>query len=82
MAVNKILTLSDLSEIENFFSKNGYCGIEVVIKVETQEMLNKINEQFYYTNNQEGSPEYAPVVNVNIGNTLFKYIVDESVAEE
>lgn len=82
MAVSKILTLSDLFEIEKFFSKNGYGGIEVVIKVETQEMLNKINEQFYYDSNQEGSPESVPVVNVNIGSTLFKYIVDEDVAEE
>lgn len=82
MAVNKILTLSDLFEIEKFFSKNGYSGIEVVIKVETQEMLNKINEQFYYTINQEGFPESDSVVCVNIRDTLFKYIVDENVTEE
>ncbi len=82
MAVNKVLTLLDISNIANFFAENGYGGLEVVVKVETQEMLDKVNEQFFYSNNQEGSPESVPVVNVNVGDTHFKYVVNEDVAEE
>lgn len=79
MQLNKVLRTEDLFKIESLLSEEGYgdCGLEIVIRVRSKEILDRVNEEFYYSNNKEGTPPDVDDVNVLIGGTRFKYVVDE-----
>ena len=46
--MNNLLKQEDILKIAAFLSNNGYAGLEVINYVDTQEILNKINEDFFY----------------------------------
>lgn len=84
MQLNKVLKLEDLFKIQALLEDEGYgnCGLEVVIKVRNREIFEKVNEEYYYSNNKEGTPPDVDNINVKIGNINFKYVVDDEEAQE
>ena len=81
MSVSGILTADDLEKIAGLLEENGYIdkNITVVINVKNKETLSRINDDFYYRNNQEGVPPDVDEVNVTVSNTRFKYVVEEQL---
>lgn len=79
MSVNGLLTESDLKKIAELLEENGYGehDIQIVINVKSPGILSRINDDFFYRNNQEGTPPDVDEVNVTVGNTKFKYIAKE-----
>jgi len=73
-----VLKFDDLLKIEEFLRDNemdsGNLG--VVMYIETQERLNRINKDYYYKVNPGGdspSNENVKDVNIQIGNVTFTY---------
>lgn len=80
MRLNKVLKLDDLARIYAAIDDEGYgdCGLEIILRVRNKEILNKVNEQFYYEDRKEGTPPDTDEVIVTIGGMTFKYIVDDA----
>ena len=49
------------------------------MEVRSDEVLKKVNEEFYYNGNKEGVPPEVDEVDVCIGNVHFKYVVAKDV---
>ena len=79
MPVKGLLTSNDLEKIASMLNENGYgdSNITIVINVKSKNALSRINEDFFYRNNQEGTPPDVDEVNVDVGGTHFKYIANE-----
>lgn len=79
MSVNGLLTSEDLEKIASLLEDGGYgtSDIMIVINVQSQGILDKINEDFFYRNNQEGTPPKVDEVKVSVGNVNFKYVVKD-----
>lgn len=76
----KVLTIEDLGLISNFFFDNalGDGNIVIEICVDDKETLKKVNEDFFYRLNKNGTlPKNEDVsdVKVDIGDIHFKYVV-------
>ena len=80
MPVGNILTMDDLLKIQALLSEEGYgeCRLKITIPVRNTQTLARVNEEFYYKNNKEGTPPDVEVVDVNVGNINFEYIVEEN----
>ena len=78
MQIVKLEELVKLSAIlkENDFSNKG---VEIIIKVKTNELLNKINEDIYFKNKTPDSPQlsHTDEIILNINGITFKYVVEE-----
>ena len=73
-----VLKYDDLLKIESFLRENEMDNgnLSVVMYIETQERLNRINKDYYYKANPGGTnPLEQDVENVNIkvGNVTFTY---------
>ena len=79
MPVNGLLNSNDLEKIASILEENGYgnSNITVVINVRTKGVLSRINEDFFYRNNVDGTPPDVDEVNVDVGEIHFKYIANE-----
>ena len=79
MLVNGILNGEDLEKISNLLEDNGYgqSNIVILIKVKNKEAISRINDDFFYRNNEEGTPPDVDEINVKVGNVSFKYVVEE-----
>lgn len=79
MLVNGILNGEDLEKISNLLEDNGYgqSNIVILIKVKNKEVISRINDDFFYRNNEEGTPPDVDEINVKVGNVSFKYVVEE-----
>jgi hypothetical protein len=79
MLLNKVPKIDDLAKIQEAIFDAGYAdyGIEVVINVRSHEILEKVNEEFFYSSGNSGNPQDVDVVNVDIGGLNFKYVVKE-----
>ena len=79
MPVKGLLTSTDLEKISEILTDNGYGDYDlcVVIKVQNKNSLSRINDDFFYRNNSEGTPPDVDEVNVDVGGVHFKYVVDE-----
>ena len=79
MPIKGLLNESDLKKIAEVLEENGYgeSNITVVIDVNSKAAISRINEDFFYRNNSEGTPPDVDEVNVTIGTTKFKYVVVE-----
>lgn len=79
MRLNKVLKLEDLAKIYAAIDEEGYgdSGLEIILRVRSKEILDKVNEQFYYEDRKEGTPPDTDEVIVTIGGTTFKYVVDD-----
>lgn len=75
MSINNIPTINELNSLYNVFmeAKFPVDNIEVVIKVPTSDLLNRINSDFYYRNGGEGEIDYTEEINVNVNNLKVKY---------
>ena len=74
----KILKPDDILKMQKFFQDNDYDipNMQVVIEVNSEEALKKINEEYYFMQNKEGEPAETDEVNVCIGNVRYKYVVE------
>ena len=81
MQLDRVLKVEDLVKIHAAMNEAGYGedSFEIILKVRSQEVLNKINEEFYYNGTKEGTPPEAEEVAVDVGNIKFKYVVEENV---
>lgn len=64
--------------IKNAIKNFDYNNINIIIKT-PPEMINKINEDFYYRNNPNSSQvelDDVDEIDVNVNDIKFKYIVD------
>ena len=79
MAIGTVLKSDDLEKIAALLSDNGYkdSNITIVINARTKDILDRVNEDFFYRNNQEGTPPDVNEVNVDINGIHFKYVVEE-----
>ena len=79
MPISGMLNAEDLEKISELLEDNGYgqSNIIVVIPVQSKAILSRINDDFFYRNNEEGTPPDVDEVNVKAGNVRFKYIVEE-----
>ena len=79
MSVNGVLTASDLEKIAALLEENGYgsSNLTVVVGVRSKDVLSRINDDYFYRNNAEGTPPDVDEVNVDMGNVHFKYVVEE-----
>jgi hypothetical protein len=72
-----VLKYEDLLKIEEFLRESGYDNgkITIVMDIETQERLNRINRDYFYKVNKTGTPNEGDVGNLNIqiGNVMFRY---------
>lgn len=77
----QMIKLEELIKLATILKENDYSNknIEVVIKVKTNELLNKINEEIYFKNKTENSSPLTHVdeIILNINGIKFKYIVDD-----
>lgn len=78
--MKNVLKYNDLALIETFFRDCDYDNgnIEVVMYLETQERLNKLNEEYFrLTNGSDKKYEKCVVheLTINIGNMRFIYKV-------
>ena len=76
--MKNILKYDDLLEIESFLREkemdNG--NLSVVMYIETQERLNRINKDYYYKLNPNGNDsldQNVDNVNIQVGNVIFTY---------
>jgi hypothetical protein len=79
--IGKVLEYADLMEIAGFLINNKYdtAGISVEIPLDSDEMLEKINEDFFYRiegNNAKLNTNVNEVI-VNVGGINFRYFVKE-----
>ena len=79
MAIGTVLKSDDLEKIAALLSDNGYkdSNITIVINARTKDILDRVNEDLFYRNNQEGTPPDVNEVNVDINGIHFKYVVEE-----
>ena len=79
MPINGMLNAEDLEKISELLEDNGYgqSNVIVVIPVQSKSILSRINDDFFYRNNEEGTPPDVDEVNVKVGNVRFKYMVEE-----
>lgn len=80
MQLDRILRLNDLFTIQEAIVDAGYGEdkLEITLKVRAVPILQQINVDLFYKENNEGEPpEEVDEVNVNIGNVHFKYVLDE-----
>ena len=81
MPVANILTIDDLFKIQALLEDEGYGDVDLDITMGLKKpSFDRVNEQFYYMNNKEGTPPDVEEVAVNIGNVHFKYVVKEDAA--
>lgn len=68
-----IIRISDIlnREFADELDLNGM--MEIVFNVEP-DMVNRVNEDFYYRFNSEGSPEPADEVKVKANGITFRYV--------
>lgn len=82
MPMNKILRAEDLMEISNFFLDKKYNNenVTILIEVEDEHELNRVNDDFYYRFNdgKDIIDEDFSSVDINIGGIKFKYKVKET----
>lgn len=73
--MRKFLTLSELNDLNEIIVNSSFNDTEMSITfhVPTQEILDKLNETFFYTNNKEGNPEKAKEINLTFGNDNVTY---------
>lgn len=81
MRLGKMLKLEDAIELASLLHDNGYsdAGITIVINLKSDELLNKVNEDFYFKNNNEnkqGEIEHVDEIVLNINGITFKYIAE------
>lgn len=78
MPIANILTLEDLYKIQALLEDEGYGDIDLDITVGLKKSaFNKVNEEFYYMNNKEGTPPDVEEIEVKIGHVNFKYVMRE-----
>lgn len=79
-----VLKYGDLAKIEQFFRDGEYDNgnIEVVMYVETQERLNKLNLEYFRLNNKPTVKYKQNVdtrkINIQIGRVKFTYKLREN----
>lgn len=76
MPINGLLNSDDLEKISDLLEENGYgqSNITIVINVRSKDILSRINEDYFYRNNESGTPPEVDEVNVTVGNVKFKYV--------
>ncbi len=81
MQLDRVLKLDDLYKIQTAIVEAGYPNdrFEVTMEVRSDEVLKKVNEEYYYNGNKEGVPPEVDEVDVCIGNVHFKYVVAKDV---
>jgi hypothetical protein len=81
------LTHKDLLKITGFLYDNDYidCGITIETEIATKEMLDKINEDFFYRyvkqEDNDLKPEYGDVVTINMNGVKFRYKLSEDAVQ-
>ncbi len=80
MAIGNIITIDDLNKITDLLIENNYgaYGITISIPVRSKEILSRINDDFYYRNNGEGTPPDVEEINVEISGIKFRYYINEN----
>lgn len=73
-----VLKYEDLLKIEEFFRENELDSgnLSVVMYIETQERLKRINRDYYYKANPSGTDildQDVKEVNIQVGNVIFTY---------
>ena len=82
------ITHDDMMKIVGFFLENGYgdYGITVETEIPTKDMLDRLNEDFFYRyvkdKDEDIKPDYGDVVNVNMNGIKFRYKIKEENADE
>ena len=57
----------------------GYGDIDLDITVGLKKSsFDRVNEEFYYMNNKEGTPPDVEEIEVTIGHVNFKYVLREA----
>lgn len=81
MVSNKILKIEDAIKISNILTEYGYNDFGLVINttIHSKELLNKLNQDFYYrdkANKNSGNIEPVDEIILNISGITFKYVAD------
>ena len=77
--IGNVLDYQDLMEIAGFLINNKYdeSGISIELPLDSEELLNKINEDFFYRQAGKGENEKinenVDEVIVNVGGINFRY---------
>ena len=77
-----LLKYDDLLKIEEFLRENELDNgnLSVVMYIETQERLNRINKDYYYKVNPNGTDaldQDVKNINIQVGNVTFTYKLRE-----
>ena len=77
-----VLKYDDLLKIEEFLRENELDNgnLSVVMYIETQERLNRINKDYYYKVNPNGTDaldQDVKNINIQVGNVTFTYKLRE-----
>jgi hypothetical protein len=80
-----VLKYDNLLKIEEFLRENEFDSgnLSVVMYIETQERLNRINKDYYYKVNPNGTDvldQDVKDVNIQVGNVTFTYRLRENNA--
>ena len=83
MSVAGVPNIEDVLNIADVIQRGGYSSnITVCIGVETKEILDKVNEDFFYRfttrENYEALDPDVTEVNIKIGGIGFKYYIKEN----
>ena len=81
-----VLKYDDLLKIEEFLRENELDNgnLSVVMYIETQERLNRINKDYYYKVNPNGTDaldQDVKNINIQVGNVTFTYRLREDNAD-
>lgn len=72
-----MLKIDDLYNIAAAIDDAGYGGapIEILIHVPSKDIMEKVNEEYFYANNGDGTPPDVDTVEVSVGDVKFRYII-------
>ena len=79
----RVLKQEDILKISDFLTKNGYSGLDIELTnyVESQEVLNKVNEEFFYRSEEHDKGDFnseCDGVDIECDGVKFKFRVRET----
>ncbi len=77
MPVGSVLSFDDILKISEALKEYEDSNLTITIGVRSKDILDRINDDYFYRNNETGTPPEVDEVEVSVGKFHFKYVVDD-----
>lgn len=73
-----ILRIEDIKKITRFLIENGYdkYGLQIVTEIDDHDLLEKINEEYFYGlggKDEKEMPAVTDEIHINVGGVIYAY---------